>query len=215
MIYFYASRKRVEMMRRIVETLNLKLPTILRRHAKPAPTPLKPEEIAELERDAVRIEVEPEAVKTRAREEKVKSLKTQIESLSSERVKIRGEILSGLAGVIMPIEADGRREASGEEVSFKFRDGMKCPAVTAFIKKELNFGLPPVYVALTSEGLKVVGVDDKTNAVKEVIKAVEGLRVKAAGELKRYTPETLSGKLGEEEETPMKGVFAPFRRLKR
>ena len=64
MIYFYASRKRVEMMRRIVETLNLKLPTILRRHAKPAPAPLTPEEIAELERDAVRIEVEPEAVKT-------------------------------------------------------------------------------------------------------------------------------------------------------
>jgi Fanconi anemia group M protein len=64
MIYFYASRKRAEMMRRIVETLNLKLPTILRRHAKPAPTPLTPEEIAELEREAVRIEVEPEAVKT-------------------------------------------------------------------------------------------------------------------------------------------------------
>jgi hypothetical protein len=64
MIYFYASRKRVEMMRRIVETLNLKLPTILRRHAKPAPNPLTPEEIALLEREAVRIQVEPEAVKT-------------------------------------------------------------------------------------------------------------------------------------------------------
>ena len=64
MIYFYASRKRVERMRRIAETLNLKLPTILRRRAKPPPTPLTPEEIAELERDAVRVEVEPEAVKT-------------------------------------------------------------------------------------------------------------------------------------------------------
>ncbi len=64
MIYFYASRKRVEKMRRIVETLNLKLPTILRRHAKPEPNPLKPEEIRELEREAVRITVEPEAVRT-------------------------------------------------------------------------------------------------------------------------------------------------------
>jgi Fanconi anemia group M protein len=64
MIYFYASRKRVEMMRRIVETLNLKLPTVLRRHAKPAQNLLTTEEIAELERDAVRIEFEPEAVKT-------------------------------------------------------------------------------------------------------------------------------------------------------
>ena len=64
MIYFYASRKRVEKMRRIVETLNLKLPTILRRHAKPQPNPLTPHEIAELDREAVRVEVEPEAVKT-------------------------------------------------------------------------------------------------------------------------------------------------------
>ena len=151
--------------------------------------------------------------KSQELEEKVKSLKTQLESLSSERVKIRGEILSGLAGVIMPIEAEGRQEASGEEVSFKFRDGMKYPAITAFIKKELNFGLPPVYVALTPEGLKVVGVNDKTIAIKEVIKAIEELRAKAAGELKHYTPETLSGKLTEDE-TPSKGVFAPFRKLK-
>ena len=64
MIYFYASRKRVEKMRRIVETLNLKLPTILRRNAKPQPNPLTTKDIADLEREAVRITVEPEAVKT-------------------------------------------------------------------------------------------------------------------------------------------------------
>ncbi len=64
MIYFYASRKRVEKMRRIVETLNLKLPTILRRHAKPTPNPLTPQEVRMLESEAVRIEVEPEIVKT-------------------------------------------------------------------------------------------------------------------------------------------------------
>jgi hypothetical protein len=168
---------------------------------------------SELERRFSELAGIPYVDKSQELEEKVKSLKAQIESLSSERVKIRGEILSGLAGVIMPIEADGHQEASGEEVSFKFRDGMKCPAITAFIKKELNFGLPPVYVALTPEGLKVVGVNDKTTAIKEVIKAVEGLRAKAAGELKHYTPETLSGKLTEEE-TPAKGVFAPFRKLK-
>jgi Fanconi anemia group M protein len=52
------------MMRRIVETLNLKLPTILRRHTKPQPNPLTLQEIAELEREAIRVEVEPEAVKT-------------------------------------------------------------------------------------------------------------------------------------------------------
>lgn len=66
MIYFYASRKRVEKMRRIVETLNLKLPTILRRHAKPEPNPMTPQEIMDLEREAVRVTVEPEIVKTEA-----------------------------------------------------------------------------------------------------------------------------------------------------
>jgi Fanconi anemia group M protein len=66
MIYYYASRKRVEKMKRIVETLNLKLPTILRRHTKPTPNPLTPEELAQIEREALRIEVEPEAIKTEA-----------------------------------------------------------------------------------------------------------------------------------------------------
>jgi len=169
---------------------------------------------SELEKRFSQLAGIPYVDKSQELEEKARSLKAQLESLSSERVKIGGEILSGLAGVIMPIEAEGRQEASGEEVSFKFRDGMKCPAITAFIKKELKFGLPPVYVALTPEGLKVVGVNDKTSAVKEVIKTVEELRAKAAGELKRYTPETLSGKLTEEE-APVKGVFAPFRKLKR
>jgi len=64
MIYFHASRKRVEKMRRTVETLNLKLPTILRRQAKPEPNPLTPQEVKELEGEAVRITVEPETVKT-------------------------------------------------------------------------------------------------------------------------------------------------------
>ncbi|MGC8999354.1 MAG: helicase-related protein, partial [Candidatus Bathyarchaeia archaeon] len=64
MIYFYASKKRVEKMRRIVETLNLKLPTILRRHNKPTPNPLTPQEVRMLESEAVKIEVEPEIVKT-------------------------------------------------------------------------------------------------------------------------------------------------------
>jgi transposase len=170
---------------------------------------------SELERRFSELAGIPYVDKSQELEEKVTSLKAQLESLSSERVKIRGEILSGLAGVIMPIEAEGRQEDSVEEVSFKFRDGLKCPAITAFLKKELNFGLPPVYVTLTPEGLKVVGVSDKSSAVKEVIKAVEGLRAKAAGELKHYTPEILSGKLrAEEEETPVKGVFAPFRKLK-
>jgi len=64
MIYFYASRRRVERMKRIVEELNPRLPTILRRQAKPPPNPLTREEIEKLEKEAVKIEVE--AVKAEA-----------------------------------------------------------------------------------------------------------------------------------------------------
>ena len=148
-------------------------------------------------------------------EEKVKSLKTQLENLSSERVKIRSEILSSLSNVILPIEVDGRLEDSGDEVVFSFRDGVKCPAITAFIKKELKLGLPPVYVALTPEGLRVVGVNDKTSAIKEVIKAVEELRakaVKAAGELKSAKPEDLGIEHVEEHET-VRGMLSPLKKL--
>jgi len=66
MIYYYASKKRVEKMRRIVETLNLKLPTILRKHTKPPPNPLTPQEITQIEKEAIKIEVEPETIKTEA-----------------------------------------------------------------------------------------------------------------------------------------------------
>ena len=145
-------------------------------------------------------------------EEKAKSLKEQLESLSSEKVKLRSEILSGLASVTLPIEAAGYSEASSEEVSFKFRDGAKYPAITAFIKKELNFGLPPVYVALTPEGLKVVGINDKAAAMKEVIKTIESLRAKASGELGHYTYIGLNEK-PTTEDFPSKGILSPFKKL--
>lgn len=117
--------------------------------------------------------------------------------------------------MIVPVELDGRKEASGDEVIFSFREGVKCPAIISFIKRELKLGLPPVYVALTPEGLRVVGVNDEASAVKEVIKAVEELRskaVKAAGEL-----ESAKG-LGEEsteEHAAAKGIFSPLKKLRK
>lgn len=145
-------------------------------------------------------------------EEKAKSLKEQLERLSSEKVKLRSEILSGLARVTLPIEVVGYSEASGDEVSFKFRDSAKYPAITVFIKKELNFGLPPVYVALTPEGLKVVGISDKNAAIKEVIKTIESLRAKASGELGHETYTRLDEK-PIAEEFSSKGILARFKKL--
>jgi len=64
MIYLYASGRRTEKMRRIAENINMKLQPILRKLAKPAPNPLTPMELKTIEEEAVRIEAEPEIVKT-------------------------------------------------------------------------------------------------------------------------------------------------------
>lgn len=64
MIYLYASRKRTEKMRSIAENINMKLQPILRKLAKPAPNPLTPMELKTIDEEAVRIEAEPEIVKT-------------------------------------------------------------------------------------------------------------------------------------------------------
>lgn len=153
--------------------------------------------------------------KTLELEANVKSLKGQLESLSSERVKLRNEILSGLVNVIAPIEANGCPLDSEEEILFKFRDGAKYPAITAFLKKELKFGVPPVYFTLVPEGLKVVGATDKTSAIKEAIKAIESLRAKAAGETGRREFAGLNERLQKpaNEEHPSKGILTPFKKL--
>ncbi|MEM2103855.1 MAG: hypothetical protein QW717_03085 [Candidatus Bathyarchaeia archaeon] len=168
---------------------------------------------SELERRFSELVGIPYIDKSHELEENVKSLKEQLENLSSEKAKIRGEILSCLANVVMPLEIDGRGETS-DEIFFKFRDGLKFPAITAFIKKELKFGLPPVYVTLAPEGLKVVGVNDKISAVKEVIKAVEGLRVKAAGELTQYPSESFGSQSATAQgDILAKNILSPFKKF--
>jgi ERCC4-related helicase len=66
MFYLYASSRRTEMMRKIAENVNTKLQTIIRRHPKPLPNPLTPTKLKILEEEAVRVEAEPETVKTEA-----------------------------------------------------------------------------------------------------------------------------------------------------
>jgi Fanconi anemia group M protein len=64
MIYLYASGRRTEKMRSIAENINMKLQPILRKLVKPAPNPLTPMELKTIDEEAVRIEAEPEIVKT-------------------------------------------------------------------------------------------------------------------------------------------------------
>lgn len=167
---------------------------------------------SELEKKFSELTGMPYVDKSAELEDKVKSLKEQLESLSSEKVKLRSEILSGLSSVTLPIEADGCSEASGEEISFKFRDGAKYPSITAFIKRELKFGLPPVYIAITPEGLKVVGMNDKNAAIKEVIKIIESLRAKASGEL-GHNAYTGLNERQTTEEFSSKSILSPFKKL--
>ena len=64
MIYLYASRRRTERMKRIVQNVNSKLQTIIRKSPRPPPNPLSPSEIKMLEEEAVRVKAEPEIIKT-------------------------------------------------------------------------------------------------------------------------------------------------------
>ncbi|MEM3055548.1 MAG: hypothetical protein QXM52_07585 [Candidatus Bathyarchaeia archaeon] len=130
--------------------------------------------------------------KSKELEEKVNSLKKQIESLTSERAEAYKEMMKGLANIIIPVQGDTPSQVSEDEVFFAFRNNEKYSAITNFIKKEMGFGLPPVYVTLQPEGIKVVGVNDKTAAVKELIKAIEGLRAKAKREFESQKPESLN-----------------------
>jgi len=125
-------------------------------------------------------------------EEEMKSLKSRLESLTSERAELYKEILKGLSNVIFPLEEEASAQVSEVEVFFKFRDGGKYPAITRFLKSELKFGVPPVYVTVLPEGVKVVGASDKTSALKELINAIEALRAKAASECERHKAESLS-----------------------
>lgn len=116
-------------------------------------------------------------------EQKVKTLQEQLEGLQSERAKLRSEILAGLSKAIMPIETDGLVENVEEEVFFRFREGARYPAIVAFLKKELKFGVPPVYVTINPEGIKVVGLTERTLALKELVAAIENLHSKASNML--------------------------------
>jgi len=64
MIYLYASRRRTEKMQKIIENVNSKLQTVIRKRAKPPPNPLTPEEFKTLEMEAVQVKEEPKFVKT-------------------------------------------------------------------------------------------------------------------------------------------------------
>jgi len=116
-------------------------------------------------------------------EQKVKTLQAEVENLTSERARLRNEILTGLSNVIMPVETDGLVETTEEETFFKFRDGARYPNITAFLKKEMKFGNPPIYVTINPEGIRVVGLTERTAAVKELVNAIESLRAKAADQI--------------------------------
>ncbi|MEM3703484.1 MAG: hypothetical protein QXX79_03570 [Candidatus Bathyarchaeia archaeon] len=125
--------------------------------------------------------------KSKDLEEKVNSLKKQIESLTLERTNAYKEMLKGLTNIIIPIQGDSPSQVSEDEIFFAFRNNGQYSAITNFIKRQLKFGLPPVYVTMQPEGVKVVGVSDKASAIKELVKAIESLRAKAKKELESQT----------------------------
>ncbi|MCS7114775.1 MAG: hypothetical protein N0A00_05185 [Candidatus Bathyarchaeota archaeon] len=135
-------------------------------------------------------------------EEKVNSLRKQIESLTLERANAYKEMLKGLANIIIPVQGDSPSQVSEDEIFFAFRNNGQYSAITNFIRRELKFGLPPVYVTIQPEGIKIVGVNDKTSAVRELVKTIESLRARAKKELESLKPEGINIPPPKEEAQP-------------
>ncbi len=145
-------------------------------------------------------------------EKKVNKLKERLDSLSSERASIYRDILKGLAEVIVPIQGDEPSTVSEDEVFFAFRENKQFPAITRFIRKELKFGIPPVYVSIQPEGIRVVGVNDKVKALEELVNAIEGLRNKAKKEAESKDAQETSIKTPKNEEN-REGVLQSLKKF--
>ena len=78
--YLYASKRRVERMRKITATLNHDLTLLPRRGPKPEPNPMTVEELKELEKHASVTHTEPHLIKPE--EEKVKAFLREVENAS-------------------------------------------------------------------------------------------------------------------------------------
>jgi len=112
-------------------------------------------------------------------EEQLKTLRSERDNAFSEKEKLRGEILTGLSAVSIPLERMKSTKSSEDEVVFPFRDGKQYPAIISFIKNELKLGCAPVYIAFSPEGLKVFGLNDELSAMKELVSSIENLKAKA------------------------------------
>jgi len=78
--YLYASRRRVEQMRKITSTLNRELNPLTRPGPKPEPNPMTTEELSDIEKHAKATAVEPKHIKPE--EEKVKEFLREVDKVS-------------------------------------------------------------------------------------------------------------------------------------
>jgi Fanconi anemia group M protein len=81
-IYLYASRRKVEKMRRLAKNVNSKLQPIIRIYPKPTPNKLTPAELRIVEEKAHLARMEPEIIKTEA--ESLKAFRTKVSSASKK-----------------------------------------------------------------------------------------------------------------------------------
>lgn len=115
-------------------------------------------------------------------EENLKTLRNEQDKSILEHDKLHEEILKGLSNLIIPMDKTSAK-LSQREVLLPFRDGKEYPAIVRFIEKELGIGQPPVYVTLTPNGVKVVGINDELSAMNEAVKTIDFLKAKAEEQL--------------------------------
>ena len=96
--YLYASKRRVERMRKITSSLNHELTPLMRHGLKPEPNPMTMDELSELEKHATVTIIEPQLI--RPEEERVKEFLREVEKAS--RILWKKTMKAGSNG--LPIE---------------------------------------------------------------------------------------------------------------
>ena len=108
MVYQYASKRRTERMKRIAETVSSKLHPILRSHNRPPPRPMTEIQLRDLENGAVKIEIEPEIIKTE--EESLKEFSKNVEKAARSlymKLLERGALGGNVEQLVFEMEPEG------------------------------------------------------------------------------------------------------------
>jgi Fanconi anemia group M protein len=175
--YLYASRRRVERMRKITSALNLELTPLTRPGPKPEADPMTVEELSELERHARVAVIEPQLI--RPEEEKVKEYLREVEKASRilwKQIMKAGSEGLAIEDLAQDVVEEGITPATTkaaierlEEIGQLGRVGWDRVVATVSVQTRQTAGIPErdVYEVIVEKiypGNAVVLINDKWRA---------------------------------------------------